>query len=291
MKLIILSQRPSLYSTFRLAQEAKKKKIKTQTVNHLKCKLTIEKDRPQVLIDMEELVGVNAIIPRIGASSTFYGAAVVRQFEMQNVYSCVSSDGLLRARDKLRCLQVLSKSGLNLPKTAFTNYSEDTKNLIRAIGGPPLIIKLLEGTQGLGVVLVETRKAAESVIEAFNKVRARIIVQEFIKESAGRDIRVIVIGGKVVAAMTRTAPEGEFRSNIHRGSVGEKIILNSDQEEAAIKAAAVMGLDTAGVDMLFSERGPLIMEVNASPGLEGIEKATGINVAEQFVKHILKSAR
>lgn len=290
MKLIILSQRASLYSTYRLDLEAKKKKIKTRIVNHLKCKLTIEKDTPEVLVDMVPITDVSAIIPRIGASSTFYGAAVVRQFEMQNVYTCVSSDGLLRARDKLRCLQILSKSGLNLPKTAFTNYSEDTKNLIKAIGGPPLVIKLLEGTQGLGVVLAETRKAAESVIEAFNKVRARIIVQEFIQESIGRDIRAIVIGGRVVAAMTRTAPEGEFRSNIHRGSVGEKILLNSDQEEAAIKAAAAMGLDTAGVDMLFSVRGPLIMEVNASPGIEGIEKATGINVAEEFIKHVLRSA-
>lgn len=259
-------------------------------MNHLKCKLIIEQDRPQVLLELDELEDVSAIIPRIGASSTFYGAAVIRQFEMQKVYSCVSSDGLLRARDKLRCLQILSKSGLNLPKTGFTNYSEDSNNLIDSVGGTPLIIKLLEGTQGIGVVLVETKKAAESVIEAFNKVRARVIVQEFIHESSGKDIRAIVIGEKVVAAMQRTAPEGEFRSNVHRGSVGEKIILNSEQEEAALMAAEAMGLETAGVDMLFSNRGPLIMEVNASPGIEGIEKATGINVAREFIKHIQRKA-
>ncbi|MEM7162589.1 MAG: 30S ribosomal protein S6--L-glutamate ligase [Bacteroidota bacterium] len=290
MRLVILSQRPSLYSTFRLTEEARKLKIRTDVISHLSCKLIIEQDRPQVIYKDEELKDVEAIIPRIGASSTFYGAAVIRQFEMQKVYTCVSSDGLLRARDKLRSLQILSKSGLHLPKTGFTNYSNDSRNLIKAIGGTPLVIKLLEGTQGLGVVLAETTKAAESVIEAFNKVKARVIVQEFIKESAGTDMRAIVIGNKVVAAMKRTAPEGEFRSNIHRGSQGEKLILNSEQEEAAIKAAQAMGLETAGVDMLFSERGPLIMEVNASPGLEGIEKASGQNVAQAFIKHIKSKA-
>ena len=290
MKLIILSQRPSLYSTFRLSEEARKLRIDVEVINHLSCKLIIEKGHPQVVHGDLELNNVDAIIPRIGASSTFYGAAVIRQFEMQKVYTSVSSDGLLRARDKLRSLQILSKSGINLPKTAFTNYSNDSKNLIKAIGGTPLVIKLLEGTQGLGVVLAETKKAAESVIEAFNKIKARVIVQEFITESAGRDMRAIVVGGKVVAAMTRIAPEGEFRSNIHRGSRGESIILNSDQEEAAVRAAAAMGLDTAGVDMLFSERGPLIMEVNASPGLEGIEKATGVNVAEAIISYVKKQS-
>ena len=223
MKLVVLSQRPSLYSTFRLTEEARKKKIQVEVINHLSCKLIIERGHPQVVYGENELEDVDAIIPRIGASSTFYGAAVIRQFEMQKVYTSVSSDGLLRARDKLRSLQILSKSGLNLPKTGFTNYSDDSRNLIKTIGGTPLVIKLLEGTQGLGVVLAETRKAAESVIEAFNKIKARVIVQEFIKESAGRDIRAIVVDGKVVAAMTRTAPEGEFRSNIHRGSLGERI--------------------------------------------------------------------
>lgn len=288
MRLIILSQRPSLYSTFRLTEEARKKKINVDVINHLSCKLIIEKDKPQVVYGEEELINVDAIIPRIGASSTFYGAAVIRQFEMQKVYTCVTADGLLAARDKLRSLQILSKSGLNLPKTGFTNYSDDSRNLIKTIGGTPIIIKLLEGTQGLGVVLAETKKAAESVIEAFNKLKARVIVQEFIQESAGRDLRAIVVGGKVVAAMTRTAPEGEFRSNIHRGAKGERILLNDLQEEAAVKAAAAMGLDTAGVDMLFSERGPLIMEVNASPGLEGIEKSTGENVAKRFIDHVIK---
>ena len=291
MRLAILSQKPSLYSTSRLAEAGESLGVDVSIINHLRCKIIIERNKPQIYYQHHNLSGIDGIIPRIGASTTFYGAAVIRQFEVMGVYTSVSSDALLRARDKLRCLQILSRSGLNLPKTAFTNYSEDTEALVKSIGGTPLIIKLLEGTQGLGVVLAESKKAAQSVIDAFNKVKARIIVQEFVQESFGRDMRAIVVGDKVVAAMTRIAPEGEFRSNVHRGGVGKKIELNPEQEEAAIRAARSLHLDVAGVDMLYSERGPLIMEVNASPGLEGIEKHTGMDVAKEIISYVIQKSK
>jgi ribosomal protein S6--L-glutamate ligase len=249
----------------------------------------IEKKKPKVLYRGEEITGVNAVIPRIGASVTFYGTAVVRQFEMMNVFTAVESQALVRSRDKLRSLQILSRAGLGLPKTVFTNYSKDVERTLKEVGGAPVIIKLLEGTQGLGVVLAENKKAAISVIEAFNGLKARVIVQEFIKESRGEDIRAFVVDGHVVGAMVRTAKEGEFRSNLHRGGTAKVVELTLEEEIAAIKAANAMKLGIAGVDMLRSERGPLIIEVNSSPGLEGIESATGVDIAGQIIKYIEKN--
>ncbi|HAV53401.1 MAG TPA: 30S ribosomal protein S6--L-glutamate ligase, partial [Aequorivita sp.] len=228
----------------------------------------------------------DAIIPRIGASVTFYGTAVVRQFEMLRVFTTTESQALVRSRDKLRSLQILSRAGLGLPKTVFTNYSKNVKEIVDQAGGAPVIIKLLEGTQGIGVILVETRKAAESVIEAFNNLQARVIVQEFIKEAGGADIRAFIVDGQVVGAMKRQGKEGEFRSNLHRGGTASVIKLTDEEETAALKAAKAMGLGIAGVDMLQSARGPLILEVNSSPGLEGIEQATGKDIANSIIKYI-----
>jgi ribosomal protein S6--L-glutamate ligase len=273
----------------RLVEAAQKRGHEIRVIDHSKCDLVIEKKKPKVLYRGEEITGVNAVIPRIGASVTFYGTAVVRQFEMMNVFTAVESQALVRSRDKLRSLQILSRAGLGLPKTVFTNYSKDVERTLREVGGAPVIIKLLEGTQGLGVVLAENKKAAVSVIEAFNGLKARVIVQEFIKESRGEDIRAFVVDGHVVGAMVRTAKEGEFRSNLHRGGTAKVIELTHEEEIAAIKAASAMKLGIAGVDMLRSERGPLIIEVNSSPGLEGIESATGVDIAGQIIKYIEKN--
>jgi ribosomal protein S6--L-glutamate ligase len=232
------------------------------------------------------LTGIDAIIPRIGASVTFYGTAVVRQFEMMKVKSAIGSQAIVRSRDKLRCMQILSRAGLGMPKTAFTNYSRGSKQLVTQVGGAPVVIKLLEGTQGLGVVLAENEKAAESVIEAFHNLKARIIVQEFISESKGADIRAFVVNGQVVGAMKRQGKEGEFRSNLHRGGSGTLIKLSRAEKAAALQAAKVLDLAVAGVDMLQSKRGPLILEVNSSPGLEGIEKATKLDIAEKIILYI-----
>ncbi|HCV80794.1 MAG TPA: 30S ribosomal protein S6--L-glutamate ligase, partial [Zunongwangia profunda] len=233
---------------------------------------------------------VDAIIPRIGSSVTFYGTAVVRQFEMMGAFTTTESEALVRSRDKLRSLQVLSRAKIGLPKTVFTNYSRDVSGVISQVGGPPLVIKLLEGTQGVGVVLAETKNAAESVIEAFNGLQARVIVQEFIKEAKGADIRAFVVDGHVVGAMKRQGKEGEFRSNLHRGGSAEAIELSDEEEIAAVKATKAMGLGVAGVDMIQSSRGPLILEVNSSPGLEGIEKATGKDIAKTIIRYIEKHA-
>jgi ribosomal protein S6--L-glutamate ligase len=273
----------------RLVEAAQKRGHEIRVIDHSKCDLVIEKKKPKVLYRGEEITGVNAVIPRIGASVTFYGTAVVRQFEMMNVFTAVESQALVRSRDKLRSLQILSRAGLGLPKTVFTNYSKDVERTLKEVGGAPVIIKLLEGTQGLGVVLAENKKAAISVIEAFNGLKARVIVQEFIKESRGEDIRAFVVDGHVVGAMVRTAKEGEFRSNLHRGGTAKVVELTLEEEIAAIKAANAMKLGIAGVDMLRSERGPLIIEVNSSPGLEGIETATGVDVAGQIIKYIEKN--
>jgi ribosomal protein S6--L-glutamate ligase len=289
MNLVVLSRNAKLYSTKRLVEAAQKRGHEIRVIDHSKCDLVIEKKKPKVLYRGEEITGVNAVIPRIGASVTFYGTAVVRQFEMMNVFTAVESQALVRSRDKLRSLQILSRAGLGLPKTVFTNYSKDVERTLREVGGAPVIIKLLEGTQGLGVVLAENKKAAVSVIEAFNGLKARVIVQEFIKESRGEDIRAFVVDGHVVGAMVRTAKEGEFRSNLHRGGTAKVIELTLEEEIAAIKAANAMKLGIAGVDMLRSERGPLIIEVNSSPGLEGIEIATGVDIAGQIIKYIEKN--
>jgi ribosomal protein S6--L-glutamate ligase len=289
MNLVVLSRNVKLYSTTRLVEAAQKRGHEIRVIDHSKCDLVIEKKKPKVLYRGEEITGVHAVIPRIGASVTFYGTAVVRQFEMMNVFTAVESQALVRSRDKLRSLQILSRAGLGLPKTVFTNYSKDVERTLKEVGGAPVIIKLLEGTQGLGVVLAENKKAAVSVIEAFNGLKARVIVQEFIKESRGEDIRAFVVDGHVVGAMVRTAKEGEFRSNLHRGGTAKVVELTLEEEIAAIKAANAMKLGIAGVDMLRSERGPLIIEVNSSPGLEGIEIATGVDIAGQIIKYIEKN--
>lgn len=287
MKIAVLSRNPHLYSTKRLIEAIKLAGHESLVVDHSLCDLIIEQEGPSIFYKGEKLLGVDAIIPRIGASVTFYGTAVVRQFELMGVFSAVESQAIVRSRDKLRSLQILSKAGLGMPKTAFTNFSKGgEKTLIERVGGAPLIIKLLEGTQGLGVVLAETKKAGQSVIEAFHGLKARIIVQEFIKEAKGADIRAFVVNGKVVGAMKRQGAEGEFRSNLHRGGKATLIKLTKAERLAALGAAKALGLDIAGVDMLQSERGPLILEVNSSPGLEGIEKATGVNIAGEIVKFI-----
>jgi ribosomal protein S6--L-glutamate ligase len=288
MNIVILSRDTKLYSTRRLIEACEANGHTARVVDHLKCNLVIEKKNPKVIFKGEELLNVDAVIPRIGASVTFYGTAVVRQFEMMHVFTAVESQALVRSRDKLRSMQILSRAGLGLPKTVFSNYSKDVEKILAEVGGTPVIIKLLEGTQGLGVVLAENDKAAISVMEAFNGLKARVIVQEFIHEAKGADIRAFVIDGHVVGAMKRQAKEGEFRSNLHRGGSAEVIELSREEELAAIKAANALKLGIAGVDMLQSERGPLIIEVNSSPGLEGIEKATGKDIAGLIVKYIEK---
>ena len=286
MKIVILSANPNLYSTNRLIEAGKEREHEVIVVNHTKCDLIIERKRPAIRYNHELLTDIDAVIPRIGASVTFFGTAVVRQFEMMKVFTAVESQALMRSRDKLRSLQVLSRAGLGLPKTVFTNYSKYVADVVESVGGAPLIIKLLEGTQGLGVVMVETNNAAESVLEAFNGLKARVIVQEFIKEAKGADLRAFIVDGVVVGAMKRQGKEGEFRSNLHRGGSAEIIKLSEDEENAALKAAKVMGLGVAGVDMLQSARGPLILEVNSSPGLEGIERATGENIAKKIINYV-----
>lgn len=289
MNLKILSRNPNLYSTARLQEAGLKRGHSVEVIDPLKCDLIIEKKKPTVIYKNRTLETADAVIPRIGASITFYGTAVVRQFEMMNTFTTTTSQALVRSRDKLRSLQILSRSKLGLPKTVFTNYSRDVEEMIAHVGGAPLIIKLLEGTQGLGVVLAETKNAAESVIEAFNGLEARVIVQEFIKEAKGADLRAFVVDGQIVGAMKRQGKEGEFRSNLHRGGTAEIITLSDEEENAAIKAAKAMGLGVAGVDMLQSERGPLILEVNSSPGLEGIERATGKDIAKTIIRYIERS--
>lgn len=286
MKIAILSRDSKLYSTSRLVEAGEERGHKMVVVDHSKCDIIIERKKPQVFYKGEELNDFDAIIPRIGASITFFGTAVVRQFEMMKVFSTTESQALVRSRDKLRTLQILSRAGLGLPKTGFTNYSKDVDQLIHQVGGAPCVIKLLEGTQGVGVVLAETQKAAESVLEAFNGLQARVIVQEFIKEAGGADIRAFVVDGVVVGAMKRQAKEGEFRSNLHRGGSATVIELTPEEEETAIKAAKILGLGVAGVDLLQSNSGPMIMEVNSSPGLEGIEQATQKNIAGAIIEYI-----
>lgn len=289
MKIIILSRNTNLYSTQRLVEAAKKRKHDVEVVDPLKCDIVIEKRNPNIYYKGGYIKEVDAIIPRIGASVTFYGTAVVRQFEMMGAFTTTESEALVRSRDKLRSLQVLSRAKIGLPKTVFTNYSRDVSGLIEQAGGTPLVIKLLEGTQGVGVVLADTKNAAESVIEAFNGLQARVIVQEYIKEAKGADIRAFVVDGHVVGAMKRQGKEGEFRSNLHRGGSAEIVELSDEEEIAAVKATKAMGLGVAGVDLLQSSRGPLILEVNSSPGLEGIEKATGKDIAKSIIRYIEKS--
>jgi ribosomal protein S6--L-glutamate ligase len=286
MKIAILSRGPKLYSTRRLVEAAEQRGHEVVVLDHLKCVLVIEKGNPHIFYGGKEVTGIDAIIPRIGTSVTFYGAAVVRQFEQMKVFSSVESQALVRSRDKLRSLQLLAKAGLGMPKTAFASIPKNIENVLEQVGGAPVVIKLLEGTQGIGVILAETHKSAKSVIESFLALKANILVQEFIKEAGGADIRAFIVDGKIVGAMKRQGLPGEFRSNLHRGGSANVIELTKEERETAIKAAKKLGLSIAGVDMLQSSRGPLVMEVNSSPGLEGIEGATGVDIAGKIIEFI-----
>lgn len=286
MKIAILSRNAGLYSTRRLVEAGKARGHEIEVIDTLKCYMNITSTKPMVHFQNRSLDDFDAIIPRIGASITFYGTAVIRQFEMMGVFSLNESVAISRARDKLRSLQILSRKGLGLPITGFAHSTKMTQEIIKLVGGAPLVVKLLEGTQGKGVVLAETSSAAESVIDAFREMDANILVQEFIKEARGSDIRCFVVGDQVVAAMMRTAKPGEFRSNLHRGGTAKVIEITKEEKQAALDATKAMGLNLAGVDMLRSERGPLIMEVNSSPGLNGIETATGKDVAGMIIEYL-----
>jgi ribosomal protein S6--L-glutamate ligase len=290
MKIAILSRNPKLYSTRRLVEAASERDHETRIIDVLRCYMNITPHRPGIHYKGEVLEGFDAVIPRIGASVTFYGTAVLRQFEMMGTYPLNESVAITRARDKLRSLQLLSRKGIGLPVTGFAHAPDDIQDLIKMVGGAPLVIKLLEGTQGIGVVLTETHKAAESVIEAFMGLKANILVQEYVKEAGGADIRCLVIGDKVVASMKRQAKEGEFRSNLHRGGSASLIRITPEERSTAVRAANTMGLNVAGVDVLRSNHGPVVMEVNSSPGLEGIETATGKNVAGTMIQFLEKNA-
>jgi len=291
MKLAILSRNSKLYSTRRLVEAAEEREHEVVVLDHLKCSVVSDIGDPRIFYNGQALEKIDAIIPRIGSSVTFYGSAIVRQFEMMQTFSCNSSIAIVRSRDKLRSLQIFSRHAVGIPKTVFANHPKDIDNLIHLVGGAPVVIKLLEGTQGIGVVLAETKKAAKSVIEAFYGLNADILVQEFIKEAGGADIRAFVVNGKVIAAMKRQGAEGEFRSNLHRGGTSSIIKLNRNEKKAAVEAAKAMGLNVAGVDMLQSKRGPLIMEVNSTPGLEGIEGATKKNIARAIITFIERNKK
>jgi len=286
MNIFILSRNKNLYSTSRLVEAGNNLGHNVRVVDYMRCYMNIASRKPTIYYGGESLGKVDAVIPRIGASNTFYGTAVVKQFEMMNSYCVNTSDAIANSRDKLRSLQILGEAGINMPITGFVSHTKDIEGVIESVGSTPLIMKLLQGTQGQGIVLAETRKAAESVMSAFRQLDADIIVQEFIKESAGQDIRAFVVGDKVVASMKRIAPEGEFRSNVHRGGTMERIQLTEEEEVLAVNASRILGLSIAGVDLMRSNRGPLILEVNSSPGLQGIEACSRIGVAEKIIKFI-----
>ena len=290
MKILILSRNAKLYSTNRLLEAGEKRGHDIQVIDYLRCIVDITSHRPKVIYQGAPLTGVDAIIPRIGASHTFYGTAVVRQFEMMGVYAVNESQAITRSRDKLRSQQLLARQGIGLPVTGFAHSTKDIDGLINLVGGAPLVVKFIEGTQGIGVVLAQTKNMAKAVIEAFRGLEAKIIVQEFIKEAGGSDVRCFVVGGKVVGSMMRQGQEGEFRSNIHRGGQAAQIKITPEERSTAIRSAKAMGLNVAGVDMLRSNHGPVVMEVNSSPGLEGIESATGHDIAGSIVEHIEKNA-
>lgn len=291
MKIAILSRNPKLYSTRKLVEAAKSRGHDYMVLDALRCYMNITSLRPSIHYKGDDLLGFDAIIPRIGASITFYATAVLRQFEMMGVYPLNESVAVTRSRDKLRSLQLLARKGIGLPVTGFAHSPDDIQDMMRMMGGAPAVIKLLEGTQGIGVVLAETPKAVESVVEAFMGLKANILIQEFIKEAGGSDIRCFVIGGKVVAAMKRQGKEGEFRSNLHRGGSATLVRLTPEERSTAVRAAKIMGLNVCGVDILRSNHGPVVMEVNSSPGLEGIETATGKDVAGMIIEFIEKNAK
>ena len=291
MKIAILSTNKNLYSTRRLIEAGEERGHEMPVYNHKRCYMNIMSAQPQIHYNGIAIEDVEAVIPRIGASVSFYGTAVVRQFEMMGVYSVNESVAISRSRDKLRALQLLARKGIGLPVTGFASAPGDTEDLLDLVGGAPVVIKLLEGTQGVGVVLAETRQAAESVIEAFRGLKANFMVQEYIKEAGGADIRCFVIGDKVVASMMRKGKDGEFRSNLHRGGSASLVKITPEERRTAVRSAQIMGLNVAGVDLLRSRHGPVVMEVNSSPGLEGIEAATGKDVAGMIIDFIVKNAR
>lgn len=289
MKIAILSRDASLYSTNRLREAAEQRGHEVKVVDYLRCYLNITSRRPTVQFQGRELEGFDAVIPRIGASHTFYGTAVVRQFELMGTFAANESQAITRSRDKLRSLQLLSRSGIGLPVTAFAHSTKDIDGLLETVGGAPVIVKLLEGTQGVGVVLAETKKAAESVIAAFRQLDANILVQEYIRESAGSDIRCLVVGNRVVAAIERRGAPGDFRSNLHRGGTAAKVRLTPEERGIAVRATRTLGLNVSGVDILRSNHGPVVMEVNSSPGLEGVETTTNVDVAGRIVEFLEKA--
>lgn len=286
MKICILSRNPKIYSTHRLVKAARARGHKVRVVNPLRCYMNITSAKPMIHYREGILNDFNVIIPRIGASITYYGSAILRQFEMMGMFTLNDSTAITRSRDKLRALQILSRSGIGLPTTSYAHSTRMTEQLIQMVGGAPCIIKLIEGTQGKGVILAETKKAAESVIDGFRQMKAHFLVQEFIKESNGKDIRAFVIGDKVVASMMRSAKEGEFRSNLHRGGTAVPVVISEEEASMAINAAKALGLNVAGVDLLRSTRGPLVLEVNSSPGLQGIEASTGLDIATMIIEYI-----
>jgi len=291
MKIAILSRRPQLYSTRRLFEAAAARSHDVRIINTLRCYMNIRSEKASIHYHGQQLDDIDAIIPRIGASDTFYGAAVVRQFEMMGVFAANEAIAITRSRDKLRALQLLSKKGVGLPPTGFAHSPEDIPDLIKMVGGAPLVIKLLQGTQGRGVILAETKQAAESMIDAFTGLKENTLIQQFIKEAQGCDIRCFVVGQKVVASMQRQAQEGEFRSNLHRGGKAAPVEITEAERHTAITAARIMGLHIAGVDLIRSNQGTLLLEVNSSPGLEGIEKATGVDVATSIIEFIETHAK
>lgn len=290
MRIALLSTNPQLYSTRRTLEAGEAAGHEMILVDYLRCYMSIASHRPTLIYQGESLENIDAVIPRIGASKSIYGVAVVRQFEMMGVYTANTSQAISRSRDKLRALQLLSRKGIGMPITAYAHSTEDIDGVIELVGGAPLVIKLLEGTQGIGVVLADTNQAARSVIEAFRGLNVNILVQEFIKEAKGADIRAFVVGEKVVASMRRQGAPGEFRSNIHRGGEATKIKLTPEERSTAVRSAKAMGLRVAGVDMLRSNHGPVVMEVNSSPGLEGIEGTTGVDVAGKVIDFVAKDA-
>jgi ribosomal protein S6--L-glutamate ligase len=290
MKIAILSRNRKLYSTRRLVEAAEQKGHEVQVIDVLRCYMNITSMRPSIHYRGQVLEGFDVVIPRIGASVTFYGTAVLRQFEMMGVYPLNESVAITRSRDKLRSAQLLARKGIGMPVTGFAHNPDDIQDLLKEVGGAPLVIKLLEGTQGIGVVLAETQKAAESVIQAFMGLKANIMVQEFIKEAGGADLRCLVVGEKIVAAMKRQGPEGEFRSNLHRGGSASLIRLTPEERSTAVRAARIMGLNVCGVDILRSNHGPVVMEVNSSPGLEGIEKASEKDIAGMIIDFVTRRA-
>jgi ribosomal protein S6--L-glutamate ligase len=291
MQIAILSRNPNLYSTSRLREAAEARNHSVRVIDYLRCYMNITAHRPTVILQGEELTGLDAVIPRIGAAHTFYGTAVVRQFEMMGVFTANDSQAISRARDKLRALQLLARSGIGLPVTGFAHSTKDIDGLLETVGGPPVVVKLVEGTQGIGVVLAETKKAAESVILAFRQLDANILVQEYIKEARGADIRAFVVGGRVVASVKRQSAPGEFRSNLHRGGTAQEIKLTPEERSIASRAAKTMGLNVCGVDLVRSTHGPVVLEVNSSPGLEGVEKASKIDVANRIIQYVEKGHR